>query len=345
MPIEIINDKATWDRFVDESPHSLLFHRWDFLAIMEKYSGFKLYHLGVYRKDELVCLFPFFHRKHLGMSLIYSPPQGSLLYVPYLGPIMGAGFGRMKEHEKGRAWCDVAKEIEGAIKKFSPSYTSIALAPGIIDARPFMAKGYGVDVQYTYIIDLNPSEDEILMGFDGNCRIQIRNCNKYNLICKQVNEADTFIKLMGTHLKDEGMTYFNRQDSRYLREIMDAFPKNVNMHFLYYGEDIISAYVNCDYRDRSIAWMGSPAIQKDIQPNEYFLWERIKKAKENGYKKFDIWGSDIKRLTSFKAKFNPSLELTLYLERRNALRSMAEWGMNSVTDMPYISSITKLLVR
>jgi hypothetical protein len=38
MAVQIIKDKELWNTFVDESPYGLLFHKWDFLNIMEKYA-------------------------------------------------------------------------------------------------------------------------------------------------------------------------------------------------------------------------------------------------------------------------------------------------------------------
>lgn len=49
MTVTMINDKDLWDRFVDESPYGLLFHKWDFLHIIEKHTGYQLLPYGVYK--------------------------------------------------------------------------------------------------------------------------------------------------------------------------------------------------------------------------------------------------------------------------------------------------------
>ncbi len=60
MSIKLLDNEDLWDRLVEESPYGMLFHRWKFLQILEKYSGFRLYPFGVFRGDEPVCLFPCF---------------------------------------------------------------------------------------------------------------------------------------------------------------------------------------------------------------------------------------------------------------------------------------------
>ena len=49
MAISIIDDSELWDRTVDQSPYGLLFHKWDFLKIAEKHTGWKLLPYGVYK--------------------------------------------------------------------------------------------------------------------------------------------------------------------------------------------------------------------------------------------------------------------------------------------------------
>ena len=85
MSVRIIEDESLWDRFVDESPYGLLFHRYRFLRIAEKYNSGKLLPYGIYKGSELVGIIPLFVKRINGIKLVYSPPQSSISYIPYMG--------------------------------------------------------------------------------------------------------------------------------------------------------------------------------------------------------------------------------------------------------------------
>jgi hypothetical protein len=54
MVVELVKDKEPWDNFVDESFYGLLFHKWDYLKIMERHSGYKLLSYGIYKEVFLI---------------------------------------------------------------------------------------------------------------------------------------------------------------------------------------------------------------------------------------------------------------------------------------------------
>jgi hypothetical protein len=60
MVVELLEDKKRWDQFVETSPQGVLFHKWDFLKIVERHSNYQFLPYGVYSGEELRCIFPFF---------------------------------------------------------------------------------------------------------------------------------------------------------------------------------------------------------------------------------------------------------------------------------------------
>jgi hypothetical protein len=169
MPVEIIHDKALWDKFIDDSPHGLLFHRWDFLKIAEKHTGYKLLPYGVYLGEELVCIFPLFYKKTMGLKTLFSPPPKTA--IPSLGLVMGAGYDGLRQRRKENYLNDVVDEMHKEITRLSPDYISIALVPRFIDVRPFKWNGYDIDVHFTYLIDLKKPIEYIFNNMERKCRI------------------------------------------------------------------------------------------------------------------------------------------------------------------------------
>lgn len=332
MSIEVVSEKNMWDGFIDSSPYGTLFHRWDFLKIIEKHSHYHLVPYAIYKEDELISLIPFFLTNKSIIKMAYSPPQFRISNIPYLGFVPGCRFDSGNEAQKEEYWNFMVDEISREMKKRSVNYVSIALDPKLTDIRPFYWNDYAADLQYTYIIDLDRRVEEIWDGFDRDCRKNIKESSTYPLVLKQVKDAATFYEIMGNGLqKNEGDTIYSRQDPQYLADLLEAFPDNIRMYFMYCGEEVIGVKVNFGYKDHFMSWMGNVAMKKNISANEYFYWEFIKNAKSLGYKRFENPGTFVPRVNIFKSKFNPSLEPCFYMDKKDMLYKIFEFGYNNLT--------------
>ena len=118
MAISIIDDRELWDSTVDQSPYGLLFHKWDFLKIAEKHTGWTLLPYGVYKGKRLLSLFPLFYKRDLLIKSVFSPPP--LSCIPYLGPTMNAGYDGLKPSTRESDLQAVVDEVTAAIRKLSP---------------------------------------------------------------------------------------------------------------------------------------------------------------------------------------------------------------------------------
>jgi hypothetical protein len=328
MSVEIIDNKALWDQLIEESVNSTIFHKWDYLRIMEKYTGDRLLTYAVYRGDELLSAIPLFFSKHSGLKMLYSPPRNSLVYVPYLGFVTGPAMMELKPHEREIAWTFVAEEIGSEVSRISPNYVSLGLSPGFTDVRPFAWNGFQTELRYTYIIDLEQSADAIWESIEKDCRKNIKSASKHSLTLEQVHDPYRFIQIMRQGLKKQGTTFFHRQSPEYIKDVLEAYPDNIKMYFLYDGDDIIGANTLCGFHRHCIGWMGNTAVDSGVSANEYLLWEVIKMAKQEGFKTFENTGADEKRLNLSKTKFNPSLVPFFYVYRRDAIYRTAKYSLD-----------------
>src|SRR3974377_685355 len=142
MSMTLLTDKDRWDRFIDESSNGTLFHKWDFLKIVEKYIGFPLYTYGIYLDGDLTGVFPCFLRVHRGLRTLVSPPPLPMANAPSLGPALGPSFPEQRQHEKILAWDRIVKEMDRGLKALSPNYISMGLTSDINDVRPFAWEDY-----------------------------------------------------------------------------------------------------------------------------------------------------------------------------------------------------------
>ena len=199
MAVKMIDNPALWDDFVEKSPYGLLFHRWDFLKIMEKYSGMQLLPYGIYKGNELICLFPLFFKRANGLKIVYSPPLQVLLYVPYQGFLMGQAFAGFKQLKKEKYLEAVVHDHRrGNGEALLRTSSRSRLLPGCMDVRAFAWAGYHVRNKYNYVLDLRGPLEDLWNGLDKTLRNDIRSMEKRSgsLVIKRSGDVTTLFNNM-----------------------------------------------------------------------------------------------------------------------------------------------------
>lgn len=321
MAIKLIDDKALWDRFVDESPNGSIYHKWDALRTVEKYSGYQLRPYGIYRGAELICLDPVFFRQYKGMKLVLTPPPNTS--YPYLGPVMSPTFFELKQKRKESYIEEIADELHKELSRLSPNFVTLSMGPCFEDIRPFTWFGYHADVTYDYVIDLAKPVEEVWGGFDSACKKIINKGAKMGMRMERSTDTKTFYKIMSDKFQEKNYpTMYDHGDPAYLKEFLDSYPENFMMYFLYNGEEVDGVHVVSEWKGKASLWLGSASGCH----NEYMLWELIKLEKSRGMKKFEIPDANTRRLLPFKSKFNPSLEIGFKLSKKDPLGAIGEWA-------------------
>lgn len=323
LTTRLIRDGVVWDGFLDRAPYGTIFHRWRFLQIVEKHSDYRLLPYGVFRGNGPVCLFPLYYRRYRGLKLVFSPPPQTM--VPYLGFVMGPGYAGLTQSQKEACLAGTVDAITAEIRRIAPNYVKMLTEPCFDDARPFLWQRYAVNVSYEYVIDLGRPLEAIRAGFDATCKKQIKHGESLGLVMRRSYDAGAFYRVMGENFREKGIhSPYRVEDSTYLKELLEAFPENVKMYFLYEEGQIAGAHVVCEYRGKCTLWLGSATGHY----NEYMLWELIKLEKAAGFRVFEIQDADTPRVLPFKAKFNPGLAHKFLVNRKDALGAVAEWAFN-----------------
>jgi hypothetical protein len=321
MAINLVNQQQEWDRFIDASPYGLLYHKWNFLKLIEKYTGYQFLPYGIYKGEQLICVFPLFYKKIAFIKLLFSPPPQS--GVPYLGLVMDKDYDHLKQDRKESHVNLVAKEIDAEIKKIAPNYFAATLVPGFNDLRPFQWLKYQVDTSYTYILDLKRELEDIWESFSSLGRQNIRKGE--SLQCKLVNTNDPGIltKLLTGRYQEQGLHH--GVGSAYLKELLEAYPKELVLHCLYDGEEIIGATLSQEY-NRYIGWLGlvKAKDEKYKYANEFAIWQFIRQAKSQGFNQFEVSGANKQSLCKYRAKFNPQLVAYYGLVKKDIFGKAAE---------------------
>ncbi len=319
MVVELCEDKKRWDQFVENSPQGLLFHKWDFLKTVERHSKYQFLPYCVYSGEHLRCIFPFFTGRDHGRTVMNSPPPHT--QIPYLGPAFDPSVQALKTTPREKILEQVTDEVCKEIDKIAPNLVSITTVPNFLDVRFFIWKKYREHFRMTYAIDLEKSLDEIWASFSKGCRQGIRKLSAYSPEIQQTKDVSALLDLWRPRFSELGTEVPLLSDS-YLKELVAAFPQDVTVYNVSIDGTLATAIACCVMqKERYGLWIGMVNVRKDLQVNEYLIWEVVKRAKSEGFKKLDLGVSDAGP-ARYKSKFDPVLEPFWTLNKTDTLHKI-----------------------
>ena len=164
-----------WDELVDISPQGTIFHKLDWLKIVERHTNSKLYLFAGYLGNETVASIPFFYHRDFYFKKL-SSPVGSAM-IQNLGPLI-PNYDDLKQDKREYYFREFQKELDKYIhSKIKPHVITITTSPNLIDARPYIWCNYRVIPRYNYIKNIEDL-DLVWNGFKKQLRKNIINAEK-----------------------------------------------------------------------------------------------------------------------------------------------------------------------
>jgi len=308
IKVKVADEEETkkWDSHIEKSPQGSIFHQYDFLKIMEKYSNSKLHLLIGYKGQQPIGLFPIFEISKGPISTVFSPPP--YLLIPHLGPVLlnYETLNQRKIESLNNGF------IEGCLnwinRNIRPKFIYILTVRNYTDVRPFQWNNFHVNPNFTYILDLNLGEEGLFNNFDSTRRTNIRKSSKDNIRVKVGGlEAVNFIlELVKKRYEEQNK---NCIDLAYFRDVYNMLPKNqISPYLAEVENEPIGGIVALKYKGNVYTWQGcAKPITTNLPFNDFVIWNIIKDSIKMGLKEFDLVGANTLRLCSYKSWFNPRL--------------------------------------
>lgn len=332
MTASTIDDKDTWDTFIDESPSGLLFHKWDYLHLTAKHTESTLLPYAVYKGNEPICAFPLFCKRVHGVSTVFSPPP--LTIIPHLGCVMSKNFEGLKQSKKESLLGLVAEDIRNEIRDLSPNYLSITFVPEFNDIRHYLWDRCDAKIRYTYTINLEQPLEVIWNNFHYKLRNKLKKEAGSGLRLEKSDDVSTLHRLVSERYRDPSLDIPPIKRG-YLEDLVRAYPDRIGVYYLYDTEDEVAGVVATQEYKRFLLWMGTPRLESAHAGNEYLQWLLIRHAKAQGYRTFENMGANNRDLIFFKSRFNPDLTMYFQVEKKDTLGAFSEWA--------YLSFVKKLM--
>ena len=187
----------------------------------------------------------------------------------------------------------------------------IQLEPNIEKGSvPLPPSHHPLFTKYTFILDLNKSENELLAAMHSKTRYNIRIAQKHGVVVREDNDAfDTYLALTKETTNRQG---FYAHNELYHRTMWNIMHKAGIAHLFtaVYNNEILSAWIVFVYGDTIYYPYGSSSRNhREVMAPTLLLWEIAKwSRRQTGIKKFDLWGADQRYgFHKFKQGFNPAL--------------------------------------
>ncbi len=283
-----ISSRPEWDAFVQQQPHYSFLHAWEWGAFNAQ-QGDKaelqrpITRVGMYEGATLIGV---------ALLLEVGARRGKFLFCPH-GPLMDW---RNIHHAKAfiEYILDKGRKARAWFVRFSP------LIPGD-DAEsqlPLVETGFRpaplhMHAEETWLLDISPDENTLLMGCRKTQRNLIRRADKDGVEIVQSDNVDDLSIFDDLYADTANRHDFVPYSVNYLRREFNAFhPEGrARLFFAKYEGEMISGAMILYYGKTAFYHHGASASKHHKIPGAYRLqWESILEAKRRGCTTYNFWG-------------------------------------------------------
>ena len=267
-----------------QAPNTFL-HSWNWGEFHKKL-GYKIFRLGISKKNGLIAV---------ALFIKIPARRGTFLFCPH-GPIFKA---RSLEERK----TDIKKFLsEGKLIARKENCSFVRVSPLMEAAddneKLFLSLGFRnapthMHAERSWILDLRPSEEELLKSMRKTTRYSIRKAQRDGVrIIQSDNPKHSlrFFPLYGTTVDRQRFTPFSEQ---YLTTEFEVFRKDgqAMWFFAKYNREIVSGAMVIKSNGSAFYHHGASSQKYPSVPASALLqWEAIREAKKSGLKRYNFWG-------------------------------------------------------
>jgi lipid II:glycine glycyltransferase (peptidoglycan interpeptide bridge formation enzyme) len=283
MEIREINSKEVWETFLAELKPASFLQSWNWAEFNTK-TGHNVLRLGIYENEILIAV---------AMVLKVTAKRGSFMFAPHIN--LPTKFDLQVMTKALTSYLiPIAKKEKCAFIRLSPLVENSAE-----NNQAFIGAGYKespthmMHPEHTWILDIRPSEAELLAGMRKTTRYSIKKAEKDGVIIKSsANRADLdkFLAVYDTTVKRQEFKPFSREYFSTEAEIFLRDNQALLFFAEYQGEIVGSAFI-VFYGDSAFYHHGATTRKfEKLTDAQALQWEAIKEAKRRGLSFYNFWG-------------------------------------------------------
>ncbi len=231
---------------------------------------------GIFKKDKLTTAF-----------------QLTLHPIPFTKQVVGyLPKGPIPNKELAQALTQIGKEYNCAFIKVEPHIP--ASAPLYSVYPNFMHSPKPLFTKYNFVLDLTPSEEELLKSMHSKTRYNIRLAEKKGVIVKEYTDDKGFKEFLKLHFDTTERQNFHSHNKGYHQKAWQTLREAGIARILvaYYKKKPLSSWMLYVFKDALYyPYGGSSTEYKEVMANNLIAWEAIRLGKRLNLKEFDMWGA------------------------------------------------------
>ncbi len=283
VSIRELNDEHQWTAFVSRAAPPTFLHSWEW-GVFQARIKTPILRLGAWEGGRLVAV---------ALILKVRAKRGSFLFCPH-GPLIDS---QSDSSEILKALTDHLASIAKG-----EGFDFIRIAPMLSDTpehRDLFAKlGFRhapthMHPELAWILDLDPSEDDLIKAMRKTTRYSIRKAESDGVtvsIGSSMSDVDAFWRVYGTTFKRQHFTPFSKD---FLMSELETFAaKDAAKIFIgsVHDEPVSAAFIVFDERSGYYHHGASSQAYPKIPASHLVLWTAIREAKRRECKTFNFWG-------------------------------------------------------
>lgn len=263
-------DKQAFNRL---APHPVQSWEW---GEFRKREGHQVIRLGEYQNHRLKAVFQVsFHKIPQSSFCIGYLPKTTLPSTKIIGKLKEIGREKKAIFIKIEPHVISSENSENKLKKL-----------GLRKVKSFFAK-------YTSLVDLAPSEEEILKSFKPKTRYNIRLAQKHGVTVKENNSTEAFEKYLQLTTETTQRQGFFAHDPNYHRQQWTVLKPAGISHLLtaeYQGKILATFILFVFNQVLYYPYGASSREHKEVMAPTLLMWEAIRFGKKHHCQHFDLWG-------------------------------------------------------
>jgi lipid II:glycine glycyltransferase (peptidoglycan interpeptide bridge formation enzyme) len=282
--IKIVDDSISWNNFVKDNTQETFHQSWEWGQVFIQ-KNHKVWYVGVFDEhNQLIttCL-----------TIKVVAKRGTFLLVPH-GPIFNEQteisdvLKDLKDYLVHLARVENCAFIRVApISKRTPENDILYYENGFKDAPIF------VQSEESFVLNLEPSLDELLKNMRKSTRYILRNQDKFGITCERTTSLeaiDLFCKLYTETVSNQG---FFGQSTDFITQEYKTFlnSQSVGLYFARYNNQVVAAAFIIEQHGGGFYHYGASIRSDSSVPAPHVLqWFIINNLKERGFKQYNFWG-------------------------------------------------------
>ncbi len=304
------DDADEWNRYVDRSDGTNPFYRAEALRLQANDTDTTVHLLTGFKGQEPIGIFPVFEYAKGPLTGAFSPAPRS--WSCYLGPSV-LNVSKLKRRKADRR---VRRYLAGCLhwidKEISPLYAKFTAAE-FEDVRPFLWNEYDVEPEYTYVVDLDGTEDDLLDRFSSDARSNVRNADEEQYTIEEGNRTDVarIVEQVEQRYENQGRSF--QLSTTFAQSLYEELPDGaIRPYVCRVDGEFLGGILVAESESTRYRWQGGvkPDADVDIAINDLLDWAVMRDGLRSGIDRYDLVGAGVPSINRYKAKFNPRLETT-----------------------------------